>query len=397
VGDLTRPGEVKVWDRELWEPRSPIRGTSPWIYSPTGRLLATGPISPKGPREFSPSPDAILLWDTTTRTIRHTLRLVQGHKYQTWRFSPDERLLAGVTADKKLVLWDLETGKPRGLFEGHSQTVLDVRISLDARTVVSTQMAPFPAFIDPKTGKATGPQVQEGPSVMVWDLPTRALRATLTDAYNPRFIVAGQRLLTVEKGKFLVIREAATGKELSRFPYGDGSIDSLHVSPYGEFAVLGLTRIVDTNRRSEIRCFDLTTGQQTATFPQPDWDLQTLAITPDSRFVISSHGRAVNEGGTVKVWDLEQPRLVRSWRAHQNAFKGLAVSPDGTRLVTAGGTEVKVWDLVTYQELIALPGVSPVYFFPDSRSLLSESGGDVRDFRVWRAATHEEVKMKPDR
>jgi WD40 repeat protein len=400
LGDHLRSGEVKAWDSEHWEPTPAIDGSNPWVWSNTGRLLATGSAwlkSPpaKAPRTIASAQDTILLWDTATRKVRHALRL-KGANSSAKRFSPDDRILAGVTGDKKVALWDTETGKFLGLFEGHTEIILDVRFSPDGKSIVSSQMAPFPAFDDP-TGKIKSLQVREGPSVKLWDLSTRALRATLADAVDARFIGSGQTLLTAEKGNVLVIRDTNTGKEQLRFPRGDGSIDDVQVSPDGKFAVLGLTRIVGTNRLSELRCFDLATGRQQATFLQSDWDLQTFTFTPDGRFLLSSHGRVVNEGGTLKVWDLEGARLVRSWRAHQHAFKGLAVSPDGKRLVSAGHLELKLWDMVTFQELMELPGTSPVIFFPDGRTLLSGAGRDERDFRLWRAATDDEVKARSDR
>jgi WD40 repeat protein len=399
MGDVARPGEVKMWDAELWQPADPIRGDRPWVWSSTGRLLATGLVAPKGPAGKGPSgvpgmKNAIQLWDTTTRTILRTLRL-DGESVRARRFSPDDRVLAALTGEKKVVLWDVETGKLLGLLEGHTQTILDVRISRDGKSVASAQMAPLPPF-DELMGKTKVRHTQEGPSVNLWDLSTRALRATLADAQNPRFIGAGQTLLTADKGNILVIRDAATGKERSRFSRGDGSIDDMKVSADGRFAVLGLTRNVDKNRISELRCFDLTTGRQQAAFLQPDWGLQTFTFTPDSRFVVSSHGRALNEGGTLKVWDLERAQLVRSWRAHQFAFTGLAVSPDGQRLASASRMEVKLWDLVTFQELLELPGSSPVSFFRDGRSLLSGTA-DKTDVRAWRAATDAKVKARSDR
>jgi WD40 repeat protein len=392
IGDLAHPGEVKLWDHALWEPAGPIRGRMPWIRSSTGRLLATGSPAPTG--RLPEKEDTILLWDTATQKIRHTLRL-GGESLIAQCFSPDDRLFAGRVGQNKVALWDVETGELRGLLEGHTQPILGVTISPDNKTVASMQMALFLPFDDPKA-KRKAPQVRVGPAVNVWDLSTRALRATLPDAEKPRFIGAGQIMLTVEKGNVLVIRDTATGKERSRSSLGDGSINEMKVSPDERFAVFDMTRIVDNNRLSELRCFDLIAHRQQAAFLQTDWDLQTFDFTPDGRFLLSSHGRALNEGGTLKVWDLEGARLVRSWRAHQHVFRGLAVSPDGKRLATAGG-EVKLWDLVTYQELMDLPGADWVTFSPDGRTLLSHASGDRAGIRLWRAATADEVKARPDR
>ena len=198
-------------------------------------------------------------------------------------------------------------------------------------------------------------------------------------------------MLVEEKGNILVIRDTVVVEEKSRFSYGDGSIDNMQVSPDGRLVVLEITRFVNDARRSEIRCFDLTTGRQQAAFLQAGWDLQSFAFVPDSHFLVSGHGNTLNEGGEIKVWDLEAKRLLWKSRSHRRPVKHLAISPDGKRLASADEVEVKLWDLVTHQELITLPGSYPVYFSPDGRTMLSPAGSDHLDIRIWRAATDDEL------
>jgi WD40 repeat protein len=82
--------------------------------------------------------------------------------------------------------------------------------------------------------------------------------------------------------------------------------------------------------------------------------------------------------------------------------QGVAFSPDGNRLASgsADGT-VKVWDVITGQELLTLRGhkreASAVVFRPDGKQLISVGGstiqGEVRVWdatRGWSALLHEE-------
>jgi WD40 repeat protein/tRNA A-37 threonylcarbamoyl transferase component Bud32 len=84
-------------------------------------------------------------------------------------------------------------------------------------------------------------------------------------------------------------------------------------------------------------------------------------------------------------------------RAHDTPIRSVAYSPDGRRLASAAGKfnepgEVKVWDVVTGQELLCLRGLpdlaSCVAFSPDGRWLAAANGGlrTPGEIRIWDAA-----------
>ncbi len=81
-------------------------------------------------------------------------------------------------------------------------------------------------------------------------------------------------------------------------------------------------------------------------------------------------------------------------KGHTGRVNGVAYSPDGKRLASAGGGEVKVWDAQTGQELLSIKHayqVSDVAFSPDGKRLASAGPGTGDTVKVWDAQTGQEL------
>src|SRR5262249_31329655 len=98
-----------------------------------------------------------------------------------------------------------------------------------------------------------------------------------------------------------------------------------------------------------------------------------VAISPDgTRLVTTSRDK------TAKVWDVVSGRELLTLAGHTDWVSGVAFSPDGTRLVTASRDKTaKVWDVASGRELLTLAGhtdwVSGVAFSPDGTRLATAS------------------------
>jgi WD40 repeat protein len=98
----------------------------------------------------------------------------------------------------------------------------------------------------------------------------------------------------------------------------------------------------------------------------------------------------------MRVWEPSSGRQIALWQGDSGQLTGLALSPDGLRLATAGedGT-ARIRDAVDGSELLTVTGhvssVRRVAFSPDG-TLLATSSRD-RTARLWDAASGAEVRV----
>jgi WD40 repeat protein len=128
-----------------------------------------------------------------------------------------------------------------------------------------------------------------------------------------------------------------------------------------------------------------------------DKAVTSIAFSPDDKLLASG-----GLEGEVKIWDpvkdapralsVEESKKVKpllKFKAHTGGVYGLAFSPDGKRLATAGADGlIKMWNRANGELLFSLPGshkggARSVVFSPDGQSLIT--GGMDKTVKIWEA------------
>jgi WD40 repeat protein len=135
-------------------------------------------------------------------------------------------------------------------------------------------------------------------------------------------------------------------------------------------------------------------NQDLFTFAGHEDRIADLALSPDgTRFVTASWDN------TARIWDVASGTQAASLDAHEDGVTCAAYSPDGTRIVTGSfDSSASVWDAATGAEIAVLSGhdgaVNSAAFSPDGARVVTSSPD--KTARVWNAQSGELLTTLPE-
>jgi WD40 repeat protein len=405
-------GTVKVWDAHadqgVFVTLRGHRAEMLWVrFSPDGKSLASlsggeehdEPLAHLG--AGGAGVGQLKQWDTRTGQEGPVLRGATGDLHSAC-FSPDGKHLAAIISHShssdepgEVKVWDVETGKEVFALKGHNERMTGVCFSPDGR------LATFSSPLSEEGGK-----VRADGKVKVWEVETgKEVLALKAPAWVGArcFSPDGQHLAIASNSRDLsdktvvctvTVWDARTGREINTFQVRGKEDLTAYFSPDGR-------RLATASKDGTVKVWDAQTGGELLTVKAPrlwPFDLYEghgLYFSPDGKRLATalydSRGRRCYHleqclllGGKseVKVWELGTGKEVLALKGHSGEVTAVCYSPDGRRLATASTDRtVKVWDAETGREVLTLTGhshaIGDLCFSPDGRRLASAGGDDM--------------------
>ena len=128
--------------------------------------------------------------------------------------------------------------------------------------------------------------------------------------------------------------------------------------------------LASTGYEEKIRLWDINTWQEVYSFPLRGADLNAIAFSPDGSLLASAY----------VIWNVKTQEIVRTLEKGQVSAAHVAFSPDGSQLAVIASRTIKVWDVASWNELLAFDMPSDcrwlfgITFSPDGQWLAAPSG-----------------------
>lgn len=291
--------------------------------------------------------------------------------------SPDGKTFVTGSADAFTRLWDVGTGNVLYTVRGRGGGITSVAFSPDGRLVVTGSGRGKLSLINVASGKEL---LDFGGAA---EVAGRSEQPVISLAYSPD----GRRVVSGGTDYKVRIWSVETGRQERTLTGHRGPVKSVSFSGDGK---LVLTVGGDGRGGSCFKWWNLAAGKEAGEICDVDY-LNFVAFMPDGRKVITG-------GGTeLKLWDLNQRKQLIALR-HGSYIHCAALSHDGKLALSAGGDGVvKVWDVVAGKLVRKLEGhdksVFSVSFNSDDRTALSGDGGGI--IKLWDLSTGAEIRSFP--
>jgi RNA polymerase sigma factor (sigma-70 family) len=363
-------GTARIWDPSTGRERRAVE-----VEELQGGRIFT--LSPDGTSILGAERDynarcMFRLWDTNSgrEQRRQIVPKVQG--FSMLAYSPDGRTLATLLSGQTVVFWDAEKFSEIRRFQHKQLSLVWIAFSPDSRTLAVAAEDSLKRMLEAQGQVLRNDPAREKGSVRLWDV--------------------------------------ASGREIRRLPIEGGDARCVVFSPDGRMLAASFYD-------ATIRLFNPTDGEELARIKVNGPMQHRLAFSPDGTILASADdvsggaprlaagivigvaagdapGDKARHVAAVHLWDVPRRTELLRLPGHDEFVFGIAFSPDGKTLASAGAQKaISLWEVSTGREMFPSvahrSSVACVVISPADRSVIT--GGYDNAIRRWDPTTGREL------
>jgi len=160
------------------------------------------------------------------------------------------------------------------------------------------------------------------------------------------------------------------------------SVEAVAFSPDGKLALSG-------SWDHTLKLWQVESGREIRTFKGHSNHVNAVAFSPDGKLALSG-----SRDETLKLWQVSNGREIRTFKGHSDGISSVAFSPDGKLALSGSWQTLKLWQVSTGREIRTFKGhssdVHAVAFSPDGK--LALSGSHDSTLKLWQVSSGREIR-----
>jgi WD40 repeat protein len=401
-----------------------------WDTRSTSKLLTVSGSfngamwSPNGSRIITSSSDGtVKVWDAQSgKEISSSIKHVD---LRTMAYSPDGRQIATGGRNEWVAAWNAENGSK--LWEKKVYgTVNSVTYTPDGKRIIAITGNDSVIILDAANGNnlVSVPGISASISADGKWLTTGS-RDGAVCVYSAETFIEKARFIAYDDGEWLALTpegyysasakgdqylnvrvgNTVSGIDRYRSAYNKPAVVAARLSNSGRMthkdniASVSVnpagTRIASVSHDKTIKLWDLESGKELRSISNIGGYANAVSWSPDGKYLINGA-----EDKTIRIWDAETGRAVRTITGHTDYVNEARYSPDGKRIASCADDKlVKIWDAETGKEIRTLSGhtdmIPVVAWSPDGKRIASGSDAKEKTIRLWDAETGRVLQTIP--